>query len=238
LWRVVAAILGLMLQQVDLSKSAVVKHVRVAEDSALIRHANAIYAPFESEDSYWLRVYASDVDQLVASSFFDEGKTLGLTFGADMECNTFTEALDYPGEEALRAVVLLFRPLYEHNESASFHRTSRRLREHIEAHESEWQAQALAELRQLSRDHKQALQPTVGIDWNGVELKPRTIIDHLHNAHYFHRDPKKRPQLDAIQLGGGLLKYEYLGAIQELTRIYWVGRLLVTAVLDVPSLLA
>jgi hypothetical protein len=86
-------------------------------DSAL-RLADEIYSPFNSSDTRRLRAYVQRMEHLVSSTFFQPGMNT-LTLSAEAG-GPLKSTLDYPGEEAVRAVVGLFRQLYNHHEQTSY----------------------------------------------------------------------------------------------------------------------
>jgi hypothetical protein len=95
---------------------------------SVLRLAADIYTPFGAQETRRLRGYIADVEELVGSTFFQPGEqklTLSAELGGPLQ-----SSLTYPGEEAVRAVVGLFRQLYNHHEATSYHQILKLLSRH------------------------------------------------------------------------------------------------------------
>jgi len=98
-----------------------------AMTDSVLRLAAQIYAPFDERESRRLRQYVAGVEELVASAFFQPGEQT-LTLSADLG-GQLKSTLVYPGEEAVRAVVGLFRQLYNRQEPTSYNAAGERAAE-------------------------------------------------------------------------------------------------------------
>lgn len=213
-----------------------------ARDSVL-RQPRQIYAPFDIGETRRLRQYVADVEELVGSSFFSPGEeTLTLTseLGGPLQTK-----LTYAGEEAVRAIVGLFRQLYNHHEPTSYHQTLKLLIEHAWEKQGPLREQAVEELRGLRAWEKEALRPTVamktqttGADGqvvNEEELTPTVLIDLFLHGRYLQGN-EKSAKLEAWPLAH-VAQHTFLGAIRSLSQVWWVGRNVVAQALAEPALL-
>jgi hypothetical protein len=211
---------------------------------SVLRLAAAIYSPFDARDTRRLQTYVSDVEELVGSAFFQPGEQK-LTLSAEMG-GLLQSTLVYPGEEAVRAVVGLFRQLYNHHEPTSYHQIIKLLSRHAHERGSEHRDAAIAELKGLREWEKDALRPTMALRWQHVradgsiayeeDLTPEVLIDLFLHGKYLHKGNEKSDKLDAWPMAH-LLQHSFFGAMTALSQVYWVGRNVVAEVLDVPVLL-
>jgi hypothetical protein len=108
--------------------------------------------------------------------------------------------VDSPGEEAVRAVVLPFRKLYNTNESTSANSAIKILSERAAASGTPEGAEAV----QVLRAARKALHQRRTTDPRGYILvedgepavTPGTVIDLWLNGEYFHEDDEHRSHLD------------------------------------------
>jgi hypothetical protein len=114
---------------------------------SVLRLAAEIYSPFDARETRRLRTYVVDVEEFVGSAFFQPGERK-LTLSAEMG-GPLRSTLLYPGEEAVRAIVGLFRQLYTHREPTSYHQILKLLSRHAHERGSEPRQAAVAELRTL-----------------------------------------------------------------------------------------
>lgn len=215
-----------------------------ARDSDSVLHqATKIYAPFDSRETRRLRQYVADVEELVGSSFFSAGEKLTLTseLGGPLQTQ-----LTYPGEEAVRAIVGLFRQLYNHHEPTSYRQILKLLTKHAGEKEGSLREQAVEELRGLRAWEKEALRPTVQLNMqttgpdgavvSAEELTPAVLIDLFLHGRYLHKGNEKSDKLNAWPLAH-VAQHSFLGAIRSLSQVWWVGRNVVKEVLAEPRLL-
>jgi hypothetical protein len=130
---------------------------------SVLRLAADIYSPFDRRETHRLRGYVADVEELVASAFFQSGEqklTLSTEMGGPLQ-----STLVYPGEDAVRAVVGLFRQLYNHHEPTSYHQILKLLSRHAHERGSAHRDAATAELKALREWEKDALKPTITLTW-------------------------------------------------------------------------
>ena len=211
---------------------------------SVMRLAAEIYSPFDVRESRRLRSYIADVEELVGSAFFHKGEQK-LTLSAEMG-GELHSVLTYPGEEAVRAVVGLFRQLYNHREPTSYHQILKLLSQHVHERGSEHRDAAVAELKSLREWEKEALQPVIALKWKHArpdgsiayeeDLTPEVLIDLFLHGKYLHKGNEKSDKLDAWPCAH-LLQRSFFGAMTALSHVYWVGRNVVQEVLKTPALL-
>jgi len=207
--------------------------------------AEEIYTPFDAGETRRLRSYIADVEELVGSRFFQPGEqklTLSAEIGGPLQ-----STLVYPGEEAVRAVVGLFRQLYNHHEPTSYHQMLKLLSRHAHERGSEHRDAAVAELKSLREWEKDALRPTIVLKWERAredgsiadteDLTPAVLIDLFLHGKYLHKGNEKSDKLDAWPLAH-VAQQVFFDAMINLSRIYWVGRNVVAEVVKVPTLLS
>ena len=96
---------------------------------SVLRQAAGIYSPFDQRETCRLLAYVKDVEEFVSSTFLRAGgQTLKLSASIG---RPLTSSLAYPGEEAVRAVVGLFRQLYNHHEPTSYNQILKLLGRHV-----------------------------------------------------------------------------------------------------------
>lgn len=211
---------------------------------SVLRLAGQIYSPFDPRETRRLRNYVSDVEELVASAFFQPGEQK-LTLSAEMG-GPLLSTLVYPGEEAVRAVVGLFRQLYNHHEPTSYDQIIKLLSRHAQERGSQHRDVAVAELRALRAWEKDALRPTIALKWQHTrpdgsmayeeDLTPEVLIDLFLHGKYLHKGNEKSDKLEAWPLAH-IAQQSFFGAMTALAQVYWVGRNVVAEVLEVPTLL-
>jgi hypothetical protein len=207
------------------------------DPESVLRLAEETYAPFDAHETRRLRGYISDVEELVGSRFFQPGEqklTLSAEIGGPLQ-----STLVYPGEEAVRAVVGLFRQLYNHHEPTSYHQILKLLSRHAHERGAEHRDAAVAELK--------SLRPAIDLKWQHArpdgsiayeeDLTPEVLIDLFLHGKYLHKGNEKSDKLDAWPYAH-LLQQSFFGAMFGLSQVYWVGRNVVAEVFKVPSLVA
>lgn len=210
---------------------------------SILVQAHAIYDPFDQRETGRLRGYVEDVEELISSRFFGEG-TLSLSISIETG-GSVTSTLQYPGEEALRAVVGLFRQLYNHHEPTSYHQILKLLSGHV-LRDSEHRRVAVGELREFRDAEKEALKPKLALDLRGVSptgddskersYTPAVLIDLFLHGKYLHKGNEKSDQLAAWPQAH-LTQFAFYDALASLTELYCVGANVVREVLKVPELL-
>jgi hypothetical protein len=200
-----------------------------------LERAAEIYAPFDAGETARLRQYVEDVQDLAASSFFkNPGQKVTLSWSDDDR--TLRTELDYAGEEAVRAVVPLFRQLYNPTEPTSYVQVLKLLSRHVKARESALQADAIEALRDLRRGQQQILtQPMGQIVMNAEELTPAALVDLFLHGHYLHKGNEKSEKLAQWPVTD-LLRHSFFTTMLQLRNLYWIGRNVVLRVLAEPSL--
>jgi hypothetical protein len=213
------------------------------DTDSVLRLAAEIYSPFDARETRRLREYVESVEDLVESAFFKHGKNT-VTLSAEAG-GPLMSTIDYPGEEAVRAVVGLFRQLYNHHEPTSYNSVLKLLGHHVNERDSAHREAAVAELRALRVWEKEALRPTMQLIWQHTrtdgtveeeELTPAVLIDLFLHGRYLHRGNEKSDKLDAWPMAH-LAQQSFFGAMMTLSQVYWVGANVVREILKVPALL-
>jgi len=215
------------------------------DPESILRLAEEIYTPSDPSETRRLRGYISDVEELVGSRFFqleEQKLTLSAEIGGPLQ-----STLVYPGEEAVRAVVGLFRQLHNHHEPTSYHQILKLLSRHAHERSSEHRDAAVAELKGLREWEKDALRPTIALKWEHVrpdgsiadaeDLTPAVLIDLFLHGKYLHKGNEKSDKLDAWPLAH-VAQQVFFDAMINLSKVYWVGRNVAAEVVTVPGLVA
>jgi hypothetical protein len=215
-----------------------------AMTASVLAEAADVYTPFDERETKRLRQYVADVEEMVASAFFQPGKQT-LTLSAEMG-GPLQSTLIYPGEEAVRAVVGLFRQLYNHHEPTSYHQVLKLLGRHVHDRDGDHRDAALAELKALREWEKDALQPGMALRWQHCrpdgsvaheeDLTPAVLIDLFLHGRYMHKGNEKSDKLDAWPLAH-VAQQSFFDAMHGLSQVYWVGANVVREILKVPALL-
>jgi hypothetical protein len=207
----------------------------MAEHETPLELPAQIYSPFDAAEVKRLRNYVADVEGLRHSTFFKNPNT-SLRISGHVD-QPLTAALDYPGEEAVHAVVGRFRQIHNHSEPTSYNQVLKLLGRHVHERESPLQLQAQAALKKL-RDWEGEVAKISGvaIDVNGEALTGPILIDLFLHGHYLHKGNAKSDKLDAFPMPLLLLN-EFIAAMLRLMHVYWIGRNAVAYLLDTPSLL-
>jgi hypothetical protein len=199
-----------------------------------LEHVAEIYSPFDAAETDRLQTYVLDVETLTQLGFFaDPGRSLrreGVKIGNRINL------LDID-EEAVRAVVGLFRSLHLPGERTSFFKTFDMLKRHV-VRGSSRRAPVLRELDAFLHWEKELLDRTsTKIVVRGRTITAHEIVDAYLHGHYLHKDAGlwRRTGLHAVPKG--LSKNEFLNVMYTVAQVYWVGRNVVKSILNVPSLL-
>lgn len=203
----------------------------MSEESVLERPPAEIYCPFDAAEADRLATYKNDVESFTSMAFFtDPTRSLGPRQPGEGR----TIRLADVDEEAVRAVMPLFRSLYVPTEPTSFRRTMNLLKRRLRP--SPHRDEALRELRKMGQWEKDELKRTpIKIVRGDIEFTPDANIHaHLHGV-YLHKDPDRRRELDPFP--ADLMRGEMLGKVYALAQVYWIGRNIVAPILEEPLLL-
>jgi hypothetical protein len=205
----------------------------MAEESPL-EHVAEIYAPFLTAAARHLRTYVDDVETIAGMAFFaNPTRSMTIEGGTDQPLTVKLNDID---DEAVYAVVGLFRSLYVPTEPTSYRRTLKLLKTHLR--ESPRREACVTAVRDLERWEKEVLK-TSAIQFivNDTPVTTHEIITMFLNAQYSHKDGDKGEWLDAFGVAREAMRGEFLRAIYVLVKVYWVGRNVVKPILEEPSLL-
>jgi hypothetical protein len=195
-----------------------------------------IYAPFDARESARLRGFVADVEELASCSFFENpGSKITLSGGVN---RPLTTQLTYAGEEAVRAVVPIFRQLYSHKEPTSFVRVFDLLADHARARGSEATNEALAALKEFRTAEREILRDPDGVDLrlDNERLTPRVLVDLFLNGHYLHKGNAKSDKLAQWPLAD-LTKQSFFATLVHLRNLYWTAANVVRRILAQTELL-
>jgi hypothetical protein len=205
--------------------------------------ASEIYSPFDRQESRRLRQYVADVEEFVGSRFFDSGEqsvTVSWEQGGPLKSE-----IVYPGEEAVRAVVGLFRQLYSPGEPTSFISIMKLLSSHVHTRDSVYRDAALSDLKELRKWPQEELRPHVGMTMRtrradaSIEVEnytPTLLIDLFLHGKYLHKGNEKSDRLEAWPLAN-VAQQVFLTSMWILAKIFYTGANVVREVLAVPDLL-
>lgn len=141
----------------------------------------------------------------------------------------------YAGERAVRNAAVLFRSLYNDHEASSYNHVINLLTAHLR--ESPRRQEALDALRALRKWKGEVLRmPGVAVSINGEDLMPEKLIDLWLHGRYLHKGNAKSDLIDSLPFAV-VLQGEFMGAMQRLSHVFWVGRNVVKPILAEPSLL-
>lgn len=180
-----------------------------------------VFAPFDAREARRLDEFVADVETFATSSFFNR-PSVGVTLGWQGAGHPLTTALDYAGEEAVRAVVPVFRQLYAHNEPTSMVTLFNLLAEHVRARGGPLEDEALAALKEFRVAQRQVLRGEGGpaLILNDRRLTPEVLIDLFLHGHYLHKGNEKSDQLAEWPLSD-VTKHTFFVAMDQLRRLYW-----------------
>lgn len=210
--------------------------VTAADDENPLERPAEIYSAFDGAEIKRLRTYVADVESLTKYSLFDGGAGTSWKVSA-AEGEPVMEELEFAGDEAVSAVVGHLRQLYNHDEPTSYNQILKLLGRHAHERDSERRQAAHDALKDLRKWEQEATKIGGGLEINidGEVLTGETLMDLFLHGHYLHKGNEKSDRLDAFPLRGLLLR-EFIIMLTNLMRVYWVGRNVVAAVLDAPSL--
>jgi hypothetical protein len=205
----------------------------MAEESPL-EFVTEIYAPFDTAEARHLRTYVDDVETIAGMAFFaNPTRSMSIEGGTDQPLTVKLNDID---DEAVYAVVGLFRSLYVPTEPTSYRRTLKLLKRHLR--ESPHREACVRALRDLERWEKEVSKTSaVQFIVNETPVSTQEIITMFLNAQYSHKDGDKAEWLDAFGVAREALRGEFLRAIYVLVKVYWVGRNVVKPILETASLL-
>jgi hypothetical protein len=196
----------------------------------LINRAAEVYAAFDAAEAKVLREYVTVAHSLLAMEFLKHTWKWSVEL-KDGETSTYEEKLDYVGEEALHDMASRFRLLYDPKNRMSFSAVERLLRNHVR--ESPLRAAALDELKVLRQMRKEALKSPWKLALGGEQVSAARVVELHLNSLYLHREDK----VDLLDNTSVIVKAEFLSTVQRLAQVFALGRAVVAAVLDEPSLL-
>lgn len=202
----------------------------MAEESAL-EHPAEIYNPFDRDEIERLATYKDDVERWTSMAFFtDPTRSLGPKKPGEERTIRLADVDD----EATHAVMGIFRSLYTGTEPTSFKRTMNLLKSHLRP--SPRRDEALHDLRAMQDWEKNEIERTpIKLVRGEQEFTPAVNIRaHLYGV-YLHKDPGRRRELKSFP--DDFIRGEMLGKIYVLAQVYWIGRNIVTPILEESSLL-
>lgn len=200
------------------------------DESVLERPAD-VYNSFDAAELELLRTYNADVERLTTMDFFtDPTRSMGPRKPGEER----TIALADVDDEAVYAVMGIFRTLFTHTEPTSFRRVINLVKRHVKP--SSHRKEALEDLDAMIRWEEQELACTpIKILRGEQEFTPTMNVKaHLHGI-YLHKDLDRRKELQGFP--PELMRGEMLGKVYALAQVYWIGHNIVAGILTEPSLL-
>jgi hypothetical protein len=186
------------------------------DESVLERPAD-VYNSFDAAELELLRTYNADVERLTTMDFFtDPTRSMGPRKPGEER----TIALADVDDEAVYAVIGIFRSLFTHAEPTSFRRVINLVKRHVKS--SSHRKEALEDLDAMIRWEEQELARTpIKILRGEQEFTPTMNVKaHLHGI-YLHKDPDRRKELQGFP--PELMRGEMLGKVYALAQVYWIG---------------
>lgn len=209
-----------------------------------LREPTKVYTPFDGRETRILRRFVTQVEELAKCTFFEaSGGQLRIAGGEE---GMRTE-LPYAGEEALRAMLPIFRSLYLHNEPASARTVLRVLKQHAHARGGEHTDVAITTLKGWEQGLRQVVRtdPVIALTHehqraDGTvekrDLTPAYVIDLWLNGEYFHWDEAKAQELERYPMPD-VLRFNFFTALMQLRNHYWGIANVVREILREPTLL-
>lgn len=182
-----------------------------------------------------LRRYVNQVERLASCSFFENpgGK---LTISSEIGKPVAMEHA-HAGDEAMRAVVPIFRQLYTDTAPASAARVMSIIKQSAHRTGTEEGRELIALLRDHARLHKELRAGNGGMSLvhDGSPIDNAGVIDLWLNGEYMHWDEDKAAVLEAWP--EPIMRFQLNGAVVALRNAYWVLANLVRRVLAAPAIL-
>jgi hypothetical protein len=205
----------------------------MAEESSPLEHVAAIYAPFDAAEARRLRTYVEDMETITGMAFFaNPTRSMRIEGGTVQPVTVKLNDID---DEAVHAVMGLFRSLYVPSEPTSYRSIMKLLKRHL--CESQHREACFHALRDLERWEKEVMASSmVRFSLNGTPISTHEIITKFLYAQYSHKDGDKGEWLDTFGVAREALRGEFLRAIYVLVKVYWVGHNVVKPILTTPSL--
>lgn len=168
------------------------------QDAVSLTAPPKAYDTFTEEEVLRLRRFSRQVRELERSSFFKHpGHQIKATLVGSGQAREIR--VDSPGEEAVRAVVLIFRELYTDSNETSARAVLNILERRARTHGTIASGQVRHELKELRDEltHRKRVDPRMGLLVEGREgpVPPNESIDLLLNGDYFHYDEDKAEDL-------------------------------------------
>lgn len=193
--------------------------------TSVLAQPGDIYTPFSTLEVRRLQRYVDRVNQLRESSFFEHPghRMKGTLVGVGVVQNL---RVDSPGEEAVRAVVGLFRELYVDSNETSAKAVLGILDRHARLRRCALATQAREELRTFrDRLTNRKLKDPYGVyleeEPSGsalVERPPSQIVDLWLNGEYLHYDLEKADQLGELEPATEMMRMTLHSAIRDYAR--------------------
>lgn len=209
---------------------------------ALFTRAAEIYTPFAPSELRQLRRFVRQVDRLRSFSFFEHPPhRMKATLGPGGLVTDFRA--DSPSDEAICAVMTLFRELYNPNSATSGDQILKLLEGHARGRKSQHQAEAVADLKSMRRDLKWRRREDprgkhLEEDSEGamVARTPAEIINVWLNGEYFHFDEPKAAELLDDHPVTEFMKVTLLSAIHDFANLWGHARNAAFVALREPTL--
>jgi hypothetical protein len=199
------------------------------------------FAPFDAAETRRLRRFANRVEQLRGSSFFETpGHQITATYAGGGLFNIRAESA---GDEAVRAVIGLFRELYTDSEPTSAMSALKLLESHARSAGRDRNERLIEQLRALRTAIKaRRQQDPRGVfleeqaDGGTAAVPPDQIIDMWLYGEHLHYDPAKADRIEEHEGITEMLRFSLESAIRDFTDFWGKIAELAAAVIDTPAL--
>jgi hypothetical protein len=209
---------------------------------AIFSRPAELYSPFDDDERERLSRLVRQVDRLRSYSFFAHPPhRMSATFVGGVAVDVRADA---PPDEAMSAVAMLFRELYDDHSATSAVQILKLLSKHVHSRASDLQAEAVADLRAIRRAiaHRCRVDPRGVIleelaDGSCVARSPATVIDLWLNGEYYHFDRAKAAELAPDHPLTEAMRVTLLSAIWDLANLWAHTRNAAFSVLREPALI-
>jgi len=209
-------------------------------------HPAEAFASFSADERAMLRRYVQQAEALQNCGYFKGNGDLRLRI-FNQKPEAPPASLSYPGEDLLRSLLMVLRPLHDSDEPASFARTRNMLASHAKAKGGEIAEEALADLRLYKKTANAVFSHSPFVIQEGItdeegesesrRLTAKSIFDDYLYGSYFHRDEERLQRVELWETFP-FPKFIFLQSAASFATIYLHLAGLVSAILDEPLLAA
>jgi hypothetical protein len=197
-----------------------------------------IYTPFDEREITHMRRFVRQVDRLRSFSFFAHPPhRMKATLHSG---GTVTDIrADAPSDEAVTAVMPIFRELYNPQNTTSATRILKLLIRHAQQRPSRYQSETLMDLKSLREEltWRRTVDPRCKLLEEDGERTPASVIDVWLNGEYFHFDEPKAAEIPEDHAVTEMMRMMLLSAIHDFRNLWTHVRHACAVVLREPTLI-